>query len=186
MRLVLYQPDIPQNAGTLLRLAACFGLAVDLIEPCGFIFDDRRLRRAGMDYLEGVDLVRHSSWQAYAARRAAERSQPGPGSGGESGDEIEAENGLGGRLILLTTRASQAYTGFAFRPGDSLLVGRESSGVPEEVHAAADARLTIPMRPGFRSLNVAIAAGIVIGEALRQTGFPEPDLPLGQNAAPTP
>jgi tRNA (cytidine/uridine-2'-O-)-methyltransferase len=149
MRLAIYQPDIPQNTGTLLRLAACFGLPVDLIEPCGFIFDDRRLRRAGMDYLEGVDLTRHSSWQAYRQRPAA-----------------PAE-----RLILLTTRAEQPYTAVAFRPGDSLLLGRESSGVPDEVHAAADIRLMIPMRPGFRSLNVAVAAGIVIGEALRQTGF---------------
>lgn len=153
MRLALYQPDIPQNTGTLLRLAACFGLAVDLIEPCGFIFDDRRLRRAGMDYLEGVDLTRHSSWEAYCQQRSA-RQPPG------------------GRLILLTTRASDRYTDFTFQAGDSLMVGSEGSGVPPTVHEAADARVTIPMRPGFRSLNVAVAAAMVIGEALRQTGFP--------------
>jgi tRNA (cytidine/uridine-2'-O-)-methyltransferase len=158
MRLALFQPDIPQNTGTLLRLAACFGLAVDLIEPCGFIFDDRRLRRAGMDYLDGVDLTRHSSWQAYWQRHLAVR-----------------DTGTGGRLILLTTRATRSYADFSFEPGDSLLLGRESSGVPDEVHASVDARVMIPMRPGFRSLNVAIAAGIVIGEALRQTGFPQAD-----------
>ena len=153
MRLALYQPDIPQNTGTLLRLAACFGLAVDLIEPCGFIFDDRRLRRAGMDYLDGVDLTRHSSWEAYRQHRS-ERQPPA------------------GRLILLTTRSSAPYTDFTFQAGDSLMVGSEGSGVPPTVHDAADARLTIPMRPGFRSLNVAVAAAMVIGEALRQTGFP--------------
>lgn len=153
MRLALYQPDIPQNTGTLLRLAACFGLPVDLIEPCGFIFDDRRLRRAGMDYLEGVDLTRHSSWGAYCQHRSGQGNRAG-------------------RLILLTTRATRTYTDFAFEPGDSLLLGRESSGVPPDVHDAADARLTIPLRPGFRSLNVAVAAAMVLGEALRQTGFP--------------
>lgn len=153
MRLALYQPDIPQNTGTLLRLAACFGLPVDLIEPCGFIFDDRRLRRAGMDYLEGVDLTRHSSWEAYCQNRSNPAASPG-------------------RLILLTTQVSTHYTDFTFQPGDSLMLGSESSGVPQAVHDAVDARLTIPMRAGFRSLNVAVAAAMVIGEALRQTGFP--------------
>ncbi|MDY0883908.1 tRNA (cytidine(34)-2'-O)-methyltransferase [Dongia soli] len=155
MRLALYQPDIPQNTGTLLRLAACFGLSVDLIEPCGFIFDDRRLRRSGMDYLAAVDLTRHSSWEAYCQTRSRLHVP-------------------GGRLILLTTRASMPYTGFAFKAGDSLMVGSESSGVPPSVHEAADARVKIPMRGGFRSLNVAVAAAMVIGEALRQTGFPAP------------
>lgn len=150
MRLVLFQPDIPQNVGTLLRLAACWALPVDLIEPCGFLWDDRRLRRAGMDYLEGVDLARHSSWDAYKAS-----------------DPL-------GRLLLLTTKASQSHAGFAYLPSDRLMVGRESSGVPDEVHEAAAARLRIPMAPGQRSLNVALAAGVVLGEALRQTGgFPE-------------
>ncbi|MFY7958998.1 MAG: tRNA (cytidine(34)-2'-O)-methyltransferase [Elsteraceae bacterium] len=150
MRLVLFQPDIPQNVGTLLRLAACWALPVDVIEPCGFLWDDRRLRRAGMDYLADVDLRRHSSWEAYAASDPA------------------------GRLLLLTTKASDSHARFAYLPSDRLMVGRESSGVPDAVHAVADARLRIPMAPGQRSLNVALAAGVVLGEALRQTGgFPE-------------
>ena len=144
MRLVLYEPDIPQNTGALLRLAACLGVAVDLIEPCGFVLDDRRLRRAGMDYLEGVALTRHASWDAYRAAAPT------------------------GRLILLTTRGEAPYTGFGFAPGDRLMVGRETGGVPEAVHAAADARLRIPMAPGLRSINVACAAAMVLGEALRQ------------------
>lgn len=147
MRLVLYQPDIPQNTGTLLRLAACLGLAVDIIEPCGFIFDDRRLKRAGMDYLDQLDLVRHASWPAYQAQRR-------------------------NRLVLLTTRADLPYTDCAFVPGDALMVGQESAGVPPEVAAACDMQVRIPLQPGLRSLNVAIAAAMVVGEALRQTqGF---------------
>jgi len=148
MRLALYQPDIPQNCGTLLRLAACLDLAVDIIEPCGFIWDDRRLRRAGMDYLADVALARHASWEAYR-------------------DQAK------GRLILLTTRGEQRYSDFSFRRDDNLLVGRESAGAPEDVHKAADQRLRIPMRPGLRSINVALAASMVLGEAMRQTGsFP--------------
>ena len=148
MRLALFEPDIPQNCGTLLRLAACLGLGVDIIEPCGFLWNDRRLRRAGMDYLTGVEVTRHSSWEAF--RRTA-RS----------------------RLLLLTTSAKQRYADFTFRHDDTLLLGRESAGVPDEVHEAASARLRIPMRPGLRSLNVALAAAMVLGEALRQTeGFP--------------
>lgn len=151
MRLVLYEPDIPQNCGAILRLAACFGVAVDIVEPCGFLLDDRRLRRAGMDYLEFVELARHRSWDAYRARQAAG----------------------GGRLVLLSTKGDQAYTGFAFAESDNLLFGRESAGVPAAVHRAADARLVIPLRPGLRSLNVAMAAAIVLAEALRQLGaFP--------------
>ena len=146
MRLVLYQPDIPQNAGALLRLAACLGIAVDIVEPCGFLFDDRRLRRAGMDYLGAVELERHAGWESYSAVRH------------------------GSRLVLLTTRAATSYIDFAFRADDRLLLGRESAGVPDDVHAVADARLKVPMRPGMRSLNVALAAAIVLGEALRQTG----------------
>ena len=146
MRLALFQPDIPQNAGALMRLSACLAIGIDIIEPCGFLLDDRRLRRAAMDYLDSVDLVRHLSWQAY--RRAPGR----------------------GRLLLLTTRGDMSYADFAYRPDDTILVGRESSGVPAEVHEAADARLVIPMRPGLRSLNVALAAAMVLGEALRQTG----------------
>ena len=154
MRLALYEPDIPQNTGAMLRLAACFGVPVDLIEPCGFLLDDRRLRRAGMDYLESVDLTRHSSWGAYLRRR--QDASPH------------------GRLVLLTTKGPTAYTLFRFEPSDTLLVGRESSGVPDTVHAAAGARIVIPLRNGQRSLNVAIAAAMVLGEALRQTRmFPE-------------
>lgn len=149
MRLALYQPDIPQNTGTMLRLAACMGLAVDIIEPCGFVLDDKRLRRAGMDYLAGVDLTRHSSWERFL-------EQPPE------------------RIVLLTTQADRPYTGFDFAPGDCLLLGRESAGVPPEVHARADARVVVPMRPGLRSLNVAVCAAMAVGEALRQTdGFPK-------------
>jgi tRNA (cytidine/uridine-2'-O-)-methyltransferase len=146
MRLALYQPDIPQNTGAMLRLAACFGLGVDVILPAGFLFDDKRMRRAGMDYIDQVEIVRHSAWTAYRESRRDAR----------------------GRLVLLTTKGEHAYTDFAFQPEDTLLVGRESSGVPPEVAAAADARLAIPMRPGLRSLNVAMAAAIVAGEAMRQ------------------
>lgn len=153
MRLALYQADIPQNTGAMLRLAACFGLAVDVIEPCGFVFDDRRLRRVGMDYLEHVEITRHSSWAAYLAWRR---------------DAAE----IAGRLILLTTKAAKPYTEIAFRSADSLLVGQESAGVPDEVRTAADLALRIPMRRGLRSLNVAMAAAIVAGEAIRQTGLP--------------
>lgn len=151
MRLALYQPDIAQNAGTILRLAACMGVPVDVIEPCGFPFDDRRLRRAGMDYLDQVQLARHSSWSAYQASRDT------------------------GRLVLLTTKGNTIFPDVAFRPDDTLLVGQESAGVPEDVHALADLRLRIPMRAGLRSINVAVSAAMVLTEALRQTrGFPAP------------
>jgi tRNA (cytidine/uridine-2'-O-)-methyltransferase len=150
LRLALYQPDIPQNAGAMMRLCACLGVAMDVIEPCGFLFSDRNLRRAGMDYLIGLNLTRHASWEEFVAQRP-------------------------GRLLLLTTKASTPYFGWSFAPGDTLLVGRESAGVPEDVHRRADVRLTIPMRPGMRSLNVAQAAAMVLGEALRQTAlFPGP------------
>ena len=149
MRLALYQPDIPQNAGALMRLCACLGVALDIIEPCGFLLSDRNFRRAGMDYAPKAELHRHESWERFQAGRA-----------------VSCET----RLILLTTRAAKPYFEFTFAPGDTLLVGRESAGVPEEVHQAADARVLIPMRPGLRSLNVAQAAAMVLGEALRQTG----------------
>lgn len=149
MRLALFQPDIPQNTGTMLRLAACLGLAVDIIEPCGFVLTDKRLRRSGMDYLDGVDLTRHISWESFL-------EQPRK------------------RIVLLTTKAVTPYTEFKFTGDDCLLVGRESAGVPPEVHERADAQVLIPMTPGFRSLNVAVCAAMVAGEALRQTGgFPE-------------
>jgi tRNA (cytidine/uridine-2'-O-)-methyltransferase len=146
MRLALYQPDIPQNAGTMLRLAACLGVAVDLIEPAGFVMSDKHLRRAGMDYLEHTELVRHRSWQAYI-------DQPG----------------RQGRLILLTTRASVDYVDFRFAADDTLMVGRESDGVPDDVHRFVDAAVRVPMVAQMRSLNVAAAAAVVLGEALRQT-----------------
>jgi tRNA (cytidine/uridine-2'-O-)-methyltransferase len=148
MRLALYQPDIAQNTGTLLRLGACLGVAVDIVGPAGFDLSDRALRRAGLDYLEHVEMARHASFAAFQAHLRTR----------------------GGRLVLLTTQAEAAYTAFAFRPDDTLLLGRESAGVPEAVHRVADARLSIPMRPGMRSLNVAVAAAMVLGEALRQTG----------------
>jgi tRNA (cytidine/uridine-2'-O-)-methyltransferase len=146
LRLALYQPDIPQNAGTMMRLAACLAIPVDLIEPAGFPTSDRAFRRAGMDYLDAVELARHASWSAFDDERRA----------------------AGRRLILLTTRGSEAHHACAFRSGDTLLVGRESAGVPAEVHAAADLRLRIPMRADLRSLNVAVSAAIVLAEACRQ------------------
>jgi len=153
MRLALFEPDIPQNTGAILRLAACLSVAVDIIEPLGFILSDRRLKRAGLDYLDAVELTRHRSWQAFEAGRQ--------------------RSGRKRRLVLLTTRARLAYTDFAFRADDVLLLGRESAGVPQEVHDAADARVRVPMASGLRSLNVALAAAMVLGEALRQTeGFP--------------
>jgi tRNA (cytidine/uridine-2'-O-)-methyltransferase len=148
MQLALYEPDIAQNTGTILRLCACLGVAAHIIEPAGFPVSDRAFRRAGMDYLDRVTLRRHLSWAAFDAWRRAEN--------------------LG--LVLFTTRAAKSYLDHPFAAHDILLFGRESAGVPEDVHAAADARLTIPMRPGLRSLNVAMACAIVVGEALRQTG----------------
>ena len=148
MRLALYEVDIPQNAGALIRLGACLGVALDIIEPCGFLWSEARFRRAGMDYLEKASVTRHASWAAFRQT-------------------------LTGRLILLTTKASDPYTGFAFSTHDTLLLGRESAGAPCEVHEAADARLRIPLRPGLRSINVAQAGAMALGEALRQTkGFP--------------
>ena len=154
MRIALYQPDIAQNTGTILRLAACFGLEAHIIEPAGFPTSDRAFRRAGMDYLDQVQIVRHVSWAAFEAWRR--------------------ERAL--RLVLFTTRAARSYLDHRFADNDVLLFGRESAGVPEEVHAAADARLVIPMRPGLRSLNVAMACAMAVSEALRQTGgLPPPE-----------
>jgi len=148
MRLALYQPDIAQNTGTMLRLAACLGIGVDVIAPTGFDMTDRALRRAGLDYLAHVEIVLHASFADFEAAR--QRS--------------------GSRLVLLTTRAELSYTSFVFKASDTLLVGRESAGVPEAIHEAADARLRIPIRPGLRSLNVAVAAAMALGEALQQCG----------------
>lgn len=148
MRLALYQPDIPQNTGAILRLAAAFGIAVDIIEPCGFVWSDARMRRAGMDYLDMADVTRHTSWERFRAAYV-------------------------GRLILLTTKGDSVHADFSFEAGDTLLLGRESAGVPPDVHRDATARLRVPMAPGARSLNVALAAAMVLGEALRQLdGFP--------------
>ena len=155
MRLALFQPDIPQNTGTLLRLGACLDLPLDIIEPCGFLFNEKAMRRAGMDYLDMVQYRRHNSWADFLEYR---RQHPGEY----------------GRLVLLTTHASKPYTAFEFRPNDIILMGRESAGVPEQVHELADARLLIPMNKNARSINVAVSAVMVIGEALRQTGlFPK-------------
>lgn len=147
MRIALYQPDIPQNTGTIIRTAACLGLAVDIIMPCGFPFSDRALRRAGMDYLDRADITKHTDFETFERARAA----------------------AGARLLLLSTTAELPYTDFAFQPDDILLLGRESAGVPQKVHDAADERVLIPMSGAMRSLNVAVAAAMVVGEALRQT-----------------
>lgn len=153
MRLALYQPDIPQNTGSILRTAACLAIPVDVIGPAGFDLSDRALRRSRLDYIGHASLRRHQSWDDYVAWLR----QPAPSP----------------RIVLLTTRASLRYTDFAFAPSDVLLFGRESAGVPDHVHAAADARLVIPLAAGMRSLNVAVAAAMVAAEALRQTdGFP--------------
>jgi tRNA (cytidine/uridine-2'-O-)-methyltransferase len=148
MRVALYQPDIPQNTGTILRMAACLNVDVDVIGPAGFDISDRALRRAGLDYLDRVRMMRHQSFAEFESRRR-ER---------------------GGRLLLLTTAGATPYAGFSYHAGDTLLVGRESAGVPINVHESADIRLKVPMTGGLRSLNVAVALAMVLGEALRQTG----------------
>jgi tRNA (cytidine/uridine-2'-O-)-methyltransferase len=149
MHIALYQPDIAANTGTILRLAACLQLQAHIIEPAGFPVSDRAFRRAGMDYLDQVNLTRHAAWDSFEAWR----------------------RGAGFSLALLTTRATRSYLAHDYRADEVLLFGRESSGVPDAVHAAADARLTIPMRGGLRSLNVALACAMVVGEALRQMGL---------------
>lgn len=143
LRLAAYQPDIAANLGAMVRICACFGAGLDVIEPCGFPYSDKAMRRAAMDYAEKVAVTRHDSWEHFA--------------------DVPR-----GRLVLLTTRAAVPHWDFAFRPGDTLLVGRESAGVPDQVHAAADAALMIPMPGGGRSMNVAVSAAIVLSEALRQ------------------
>ena len=148
MRVALYQPDIAQNTGTILRLAACLNVAVDIIEPAGFDISSRALRRAALDYFDKVNLKRHSTFENF--RADSERT--------------------GGRLILLTTRAETAYHNIVFKNDDVFLAGRESAGVPEELHASVNLRIRIPMRPDLRSLNVAVSLAMVLGEALRQTG----------------
>ena len=147
LHIALYQPDIPGNTGTILRLAACLGLKVHIIEPAGFDISDRNLKRAGMDYLTSASLTRHVTWQAFQDWRQSS----------------------GRRLVLASTRAALPYVAFRFRPDDVLLFGRESAGVPDHVHEAADARVLIPMVEGQRSINVAMSAAMIAGEALRQT-----------------
>lgn len=152
LRLALYQPDIPQNAGALLRLSACLGVPLDIIEPCGFVLDERKVRRAGMDYIHQASYTRHTSWEAFAATLGAQ----------------------GRRLVLLTTGGAVRHDRFPFAPGDTIMVGRESCGVPDEVADRAEARIRIPMQVGARSLNVALAAAIATAEALRRLdGFPQ-------------
>jgi tRNA (cytidine/uridine-2'-O-)-methyltransferase len=146
--IALYQPDIAGNTGTILRTAACLGFGVEIIEPCGFDISDRNLKRAGLDYAELAVLRRHSDWSAFEEWRRLEARE----------------------LVLMTTKASHPYTDHMFRPKEVIMFGRESAGVPEEVHLAADARLIIPMAEGRRSLNLAVSVGIVAGEMLRQTG----------------
>ncbi len=148
MRIALFEPDIPQNTGTTLRLAACLGVEVHLIEPAGFPVSDRAFRRAGMDYLDQVALTRHSSWPDFERWRRAQRL----------------------RLVLFTTKATLSYLDHRYEARDILLFGRESAGVPHHVHEAAEARLRIPMRAGMRSINVAMTCAMAVGEARRQTG----------------
>jgi len=149
LRLALYQPDIPQNTGAMLRLGACLGVGIDIIEPCGFVFTDRGLKRSALDYAAHADVSRHIDWHAF-------RSVTSPR-----------------RLVLLSTKADRSYLDHEFTTSDTLLLGRESGGVPQEVHEAASARLRIPIREPTRSLNVALAAAMALGEALRQiNGFP--------------
>jgi len=150
MRLALFQPDIPQNLGAALRLSACLGVPLDIIEPCGFPLSDRAIRRAAMDYAAKAEVSRHAGWGEFLTKSDT-------------------------RIVLFTTRAERAFHEFAYRPDDVLLFGRESAGAPDEVHAAAGARLRIPLRVDARSLNVVMAAAMALGEALRQTnGFPSP------------
>ena len=152
MKLTLFQPDMAANTAAAIRLAACLAIPISIIEPCGFVWDERRLRRVGMDYLDHVDVQRWPSWDAFDQARRAE----------------------GKRLILLTTKVSADYHQASFQTGDILLGGRESAGVPDEVHASADLKVKIPMAPGARSLNLVMSLAIVVGEALRQTNsFPK-------------
>ncbi len=144
MNIVLYQPEIPQNAGTILRMAACFKVNVHIVEPCGFGISDRKLKRAGMDYLDFSSITYHPSWEDFQSQNTK-------------------------RLVLLSTKASVPYYQFPFHEDDMLMVGRESDGVPEEIENGIQHRIVIPMESGFRSLNVAISLGIVLGESLRQT-----------------
>ncbi len=157
IRLALYQPDIPQNTGACMRTAACLGVGIDIIGPTGFALSDKQMRRAGMDYLDRLDWTHHVSWETFQEQHL-------------------------GRLVLLTTKAETSYTDFAFAPGDTLLAGRESAGVPDDVQAVADAKILVPMLAGMRSLNVAASLAMVLGEALRQTNSFPGGFPLKEKA----
>lgn len=149
MKIAMYQPDIPQNVGAMMRLCACLNVGLEVIEPCGFPWDARKIRQSAMDYYDAANITRHSSWSTFMESQAPEA-----------------------RIILMTTKADMGYTDFEFREDDILLAGRESSGVPEDIHNAAHARLAIPMQGGLRSLNIVNATSMILGEALRQTnGF---------------
>ena len=147
MRLALFQPDIPQNTGTIMRLCACLNIAMDIIEPCGFVLSDKNLKRAGMDYLEHLDLSKHSSWESFKTAHK------------------------GKRLILMTTKSDSSFLDFEFQPDDILIAGRESAGVPDDVVEDCFASVTIPMSENTRSINVAIASSMILSEGLRQTGL---------------
>jgi tRNA (cytidine/uridine-2'-O-)-methyltransferase len=149
VRIALFQPDIPQNVGAAIRLTSCLGVGLDIIEPCGFALTDKALRRSAMDYGEGADIQRHDGWSAFVTARRAENR----------------------RLVLLTTRGATPLPEARFEENDVLLLGRESAGVPDFVHEAADLRVVIPLAPGKRSLNVVVAGAIVLGEGLRQSGL---------------
>jgi tRNA (cytidine/uridine-2'-O-)-methyltransferase len=164
MQIALFQPDIPQNTGTILRLCACLGAAAHIIEPAGFPISDRHFRRAGMDYLDHVSLTRHDSWSKFEQWR----------------------QDTSHRLVLFTTKAANSYLDYRYQTADILLFGRESAGVTDEVVAAADARLLIPIKPGLRSLNVAMAAAMALGEALRQTGSAATSGAAASRTAPLP
>ncbi len=147
LRLALYQPDMPQNTGSMMRLCACLGLTLDIIEPCGFVLDDKRLHRVAMDYIDHLSWQRHIDWASFRHNMQTVQKR---------------------RIVLLSTKAAEPYTAFSFAPTDILMVGRESAGVPDDVHESVDARLLIPMTGVVRSLNVALSAAMVVGEAVRQ------------------
>ena len=148
MKIAMYQPDIPQNCGAMMRLCACIGVGLEIIEPCGFLWDERKIRTSAMDYYDKASIARHSSWEAFQGHYQGKA-----------------------RVILMSTKASQPFCDFAFEENDILLAGRESAGVPENVHESVDARVFIPMKQGLRSLNIVNATSMILGEALRQTNL---------------
>ena len=148
MKIAMYQPDIPQNCGAMMRLCACMGVGLEIIEPCGFVWDKRKIRSAAMDYFDKVTITRHNSWDAFY-------------------NQYHGKS----RIILMSTKASQTYHDFTFKSDDILLAGRESAGVPDYIHEKAQARVFIPMKQGFRSLNIVNATSMILGEALRQTNL---------------